>query len=87
MYLDFLQNRIGQTLASPYSVRAKPGATVSTPLKWSEVNSELSPSDFTIINTLKRIDKVGDLWKPVLGPGINLKKVLPLLEEKFGDSI
>lgn len=81
VYLDFLQNRIGQTLASPYSVRAKPGATISTPLKWSEVNSKLSPSDFTIKNILRRLDKVGDLWKPVLGKGIDMEKSLPKLEE------
>lgn len=76
VYLDFLQNRRGQTLAAPYSVRPKPGATVSTPLDWSEVNAKLDPTKFTIKNTLQRIDKKGDLWKPVIGKGVNLDKVI-----------
>ncbi|URM36783.1 DNA ligase D [Flavobacterium anhuiense] len=57
LYIDFLQNRRGQTLAAPYSVRPKPGATVSTPLEWSEVNEKLHPSQFTIKNVLKRFEK------------------------------
>ncbi|HLP04157.1 MAG TPA: DNA ligase D, partial [Paludibacter sp.] len=50
IYIDFLQNRYGQTLAAPYSARPKPGATVSTPLEWGEVNEKLSPTMFTIKN-------------------------------------
>jgi bifunctional non-homologous end joining protein LigD len=76
IYVDFLQNRKGQTIASVYSVRPKPGATVSTPLKWSEVNHKLDPSQFTIFNVEQRVKKVGDIWKPVLGKGINLNAVL-----------
>jgi bifunctional non-homologous end joining protein LigD len=76
-----LQNRRGQTLAAPYSVRPKPGATVSTPLLWKEVNNKLDPSMFTIKNILKRIDKVGDLWKPVLGKGIDIQKILKKLQD------
>ncbi len=76
IYIDFLQNRRGQTLAAPYSVRPKPGATVSTPLKWEEVNKKLSPSNFTIKNILKRLDKMGDLWKPVIGKGANIEEVM-----------
>lgn len=81
IYIDFLQNRKGQTLASPYSVRPRPGATVSTPLEWGEVNEKLSPSQFTIKNTLKRLDKKGDLWKPVLGKGANLEMILKKISE------
>ncbi len=80
LYIDFLQNRRGQTLASPYSVRPKPGATVSTPLEWSEVNEKLHPSQFTIKNVLKRFEKKGDLWKPVLSKGANIKKIIHKLE-------
>jgi bifunctional non-homologous end joining protein LigD len=80
LYLDFLQNREGQTLAAPYSVRPTPGATVSTPLHWDEVKPSLRPTDFTIQNIPKRLEHVGDLWKPVLGKGINLKKVLKTIE-------
>ncbi|GAA3749334.1 DNA ligase D [Flavobacterium ginsengisoli] len=80
LYIDFLQNRRGQTLAAPYSVRPKPGATVSTPLEWSEVNDKLHPSQFTIKNVLKRFEKKGDLWKPVLSKGANIKKIIHKLE-------
>jgi bifunctional non-homologous end joining protein LigD len=76
MYLDFLQNRASATIAAPYSVRPKPGATVSMPLAWDEVKSGLKMKDFTIFNALERIESVGDLFKPVLGKGIDLKKVL-----------
>lgn len=82
LYIDFLQNRRGQTLAAPYSVRPKPGATVSTPLEWNEVNDKLHPSQFTIKNVLKRFEKKGDLWKPVLSKGANIKKIIHKLEEK-----
>ena len=82
IYVDYLQNRRGQTLASPYSVRPVAGAQVSTPLEWSEVNAKLSPSQFTIKNALKRFEKKGDLWSPVLGKGANIKKIMKLLEEK-----
>jgi bifunctional non-homologous end joining protein LigD len=81
VYLDFLQNRRGQTLAAPYSVRPKPGATVSTPLKWEEVNDKLDPTKFTIKTIFKRLDKVGDLWKPVLGKGANLDKAIKQVYE------
>jgi bifunctional non-homologous end joining protein LigD len=82
IYIDYLQNRKGQTLAAPYSVRPKPGATVSTPLEWKEVNPSLSPSQFTIKNTMERLDKKGDLWKPVLSKQANIKKILKKLEDK-----
>lgn len=80
IYVDYLQNRQGQTLAAPYSARPKPGATVSAPLEWAEVNHKLSPSQFTIKNMLARFEKKGDLWKPVLGKGIDLLKVIGSIE-------
>ncbi|SEJ00127.1 DNA ligase D [Dyadobacter koreensis] len=80
IYVDYLQNRIGQTLASAYSVRPKPGATVSTPLEWGEVKRGLDFHDFTIKNTLERIEKKGDLFKGVLGKGIDLDKAIQKLE-------
>lgn len=85
IYIDYLQNRKGQTLAAPYSVRPKPGATVSTPLEWSEVNPKLSPSQFTIKNVMQRFDKKGDLWKPVLGKGANIAAILKKIENKKRD--
>lgn len=80
MYVDFLQNREGQTLAAPYSVRPTPDASVSMPLHWDEVKKGLRPSDFTIQNAAKRLKRTGDLWKPVLGKGIDLAKILKRIE-------
>jgi bifunctional non-homologous end joining protein LigD len=76
VYLDYLQNNFGQTVVAPYSVRPSPAATVSTPLKWSEVKPGLSPEDFTMKNVLTRFKKVGDLFKPVLGKGVDIPKIL-----------
>ena len=84
IYVDFLQNREGQTLAAPYSVRPTPDATVSMPLHWDEVKSGLKPTDFTIKNAHKRLQRVGDLWKPALGNGINLAAVLKKIEQQAG---
>jgi bifunctional non-homologous end joining protein LigD len=80
IYLDFLQNREGQTLAAPYSVRPTPEASVATPLHWDEVKKGLKPSDFTIKNTPARLKRTGDLWKPVIGKGIDLTKILKKIE-------
>ncbi len=78
MYLDFLQNRAQATVSAPYSLRPKPGATVSMPLHWDEVKKGLKMSDFTIYNALERIKSEGDIFKPVLGKGIDLKKIVGL---------
>jgi bifunctional non-homologous end joining protein LigD len=80
MYLDFLQNRPGATLATAYSLRPKPGATVSMPLHWAEVKKGLKMQDFTIHNSISRIRSEGDIFKPVLGKGINMKKALTTLQ-------
>src|SRR5690606_31677488 len=76
IYLDYLQNRTGQTLASAYSIRPKEGASVSMPLDWSEVKKGMKPTDFNIHNALERIKEKGDLFKPVLGKGIDMMKAL-----------
>jgi bifunctional non-homologous end joining protein LigD len=81
IYLDFLQNREGQTLAAPYSARPIQTANVSMPLHWEEVKKGLDPSDFTIKNTLSRLKRTGDLWKPVMGKGIDLQKILENMEK------
>ena len=80
IYLDFLQNRRGQTIAAPYSVRPKPGATVSTPLLWEEVNESLDVKQFTIFNTLQRIEQKGDLWRELLSEKTDLKAALEKLK-------
>lgn len=76
IYLDYLQNREGQTLATAYSLRPTPDATVATPLHWDEVKPSLDPAKYTIKNTLSRLKREGDLWKPVLGKGIDLAAIL-----------
>ncbi|HEY4155839.1 MAG TPA: non-homologous end-joining DNA ligase, partial [Puia sp.] len=81
IYVDYLQNRPQATLAAPYAVRPKPGATVSMPLHWEEVKKGLKMSDFTLQNAISRIRSEGDLFKPVLGKGINLKKVTGTMHE------
>ncbi|WP_223601483.1 DNA ligase D [Chryseobacterium sp. GVT01B] len=80
IYLDYLQNRTGQTLASAYSLRPKQGASVSMPLDWDELKPRLRPTDFNINNALDRIKEKGDLFKPVLGKGIDMIKALELLQ-------
>jgi bifunctional non-homologous end joining protein LigD len=83
MYLDFLQNRPGATIAGPYSLRPKPGATVSMPLNWDEVKQGLKMRDFTINNAIDRLKETGDLFKGVLGKGIDLKKILKEAQNIF----
>jgi bifunctional non-homologous end joining protein LigD len=80
MYVDFLQNRPQATLAAPYSVRPKPGATVSMPLHWEEVKKGLKMSDFTLKNAIDRMRAEGDIFKPVLGKGFNMKASLKKLD-------
>jgi len=62
VYVDYLQNILGKTVAGPHCVRAKPGATVSTPLEWSEVTEGLDPRDFDLGNAADRFEKLGDIW-------------------------
>jgi bifunctional non-homologous end joining protein LigD len=64
--VDHRQNGWGKTIASAYSVRPKPGAPVSTPLRWEELTPEVRPRDFTMPVVLERIARVGDLFEPVL---------------------
>lgn len=79
IYLDCLQNRKGQTIVAPYSVRPNPHAPVSTPLHWDELNDEWDPLKYNIKTILPRIEKMGDIFKPVLGAGINLETALKRL--------
>ena len=69
IFLDYNQNVRSKTLASIYSPRHSPWGTVSTPLKWSEVE-KVYPTDFTVLNLPQRLAKTGDLWKGILNkPG------------------
>ena len=80
IYIDYLQNSAGQTLASVYSVRPVPGASVSTPLDWKEVGHQLSPQQFTMENIFQRIKKKGDLFYPVLNESNSIDKALKTLK-------
>jgi bifunctional non-homologous end joining protein LigD len=64
--VDYNQNRWGSTLASVYSPRPRPEATVSTPVTWQEVDRGIRIEDFTVLNVPARVKKLGDLWKPLL---------------------
>jgi bifunctional non-homologous end joining protein LigD len=66
--VDYNQNAWGRTLASIYSVRPRPEATVSTPITWKEVEKGVRIEDFTMKNVPGRVAKRGDLWKPLLSP-------------------
>jgi bifunctional non-homologous end joining protein LigD len=68
VYIDYLQNISGKTLAAVYSARASDFAGVSTPLRWEELEGDVHPEDFTIRSVISRFATVGDLWAPVLGP-------------------
>jgi bifunctional non-homologous end joining protein LigD len=62
IYIDYLQNILGKTLATAYSARASDYAGVSTPLTWDEVHAGVDPREFTILSAPARFAKVGDLW-------------------------
>jgi bifunctional non-homologous end joining protein LigD len=64
--VDYNQNAWGRTLASIYSVRPRPRATVSTPVTWKEIEKGVSIEDFRMDNVPARVAKQGDLWKPLL---------------------
>lgn len=81
VYIDCYQNNLSQTIAAPYCVRARPGAPVSMPLGWKEVKKGIEPTDFTIFNAKKRVDKMGDIFSGVLGKGANLEAALRKLEK------
>jgi bifunctional non-homologous end joining protein LigD len=82
IYVDFLQNRQGQTITAPYSLRPVPLACVSTPLDWKELASSLHPTDFTLKNIFRRLEKKGDIWKGLLHhKGIDMLKGLKELEK------
>jgi bifunctional non-homologous end joining protein LigD len=83
MYLDFLQNRPDATIAGVYSLRPKPGATVSMPLSWDEVKPGLTMKHFTIHNSIQRLRETGDLFKGVLGEGIDLAATIQKAQSVF----
>jgi len=73
VYVDAMQNARGKTIAAPYSARAKPGATVSMPLTWRQIEKGVKISDFTIENVPALVKKNGDAWEDFSGSAQTLK--------------
>ncbi len=83
IYLDIYQNHYKQTVVAPYSARGTEFASVSTPLSWMEVKKGLDPKDFNITNIFTRLKKMGDVFKPVLGKGVDFNAALKKLQKKL----
>jgi bifunctional non-homologous end joining protein LigD len=79
--VDHRQNGHGKTIASAYSVRPKPGAPVSTPLRWEELGEKVRPRDFGMREALERVERHGDLFEAVLKGGQGLGAALKKLRE------
>jgi bifunctional non-homologous end joining protein LigD len=84
--VDHRQNGHGKTIASVYSVRPKPGAPVSTPLRWEELTPDVRPRDFGMSEALARIERHGDLFAPVLEDARPLASAVKNLERLGSDS-
>ncbi|HET7188553.1 MAG TPA: DNA ligase D [Gemmatimonadaceae bacterium] len=84
VYLDYLQNRHGQTIVAPFSVRPLPGATVSMPLTWDEVDERLDPRNYTIVNAMERIERLGA--DPVLAV-LEMRPDLALVLQRLADEL
>ncbi len=81
VYLDYLQNRWGSTMAAPYAVRPREGAPVSMTLEWKEVTAKLNPLDFNILTAPARMSKKGDAWKDMFKRRVDLNKALAKFEK------
>jgi len=84
VYLDYLQNGHGKTIAGPFSARPVSGATVSMPLRWNEVNGKLDPGKFTLATAPARMKRLReDPLSPVLELNPDLQAALARLAEKL----
>lgn len=80
IFIDYLRNGFTATGVTPYSLRARPGAPVATPLEWAEVSKKtLKPDQFTIKNIFKRLARKGDPWKDINDHAVSLKKAIKLI--------
>ena len=84
VYVDFLQNRRGQTVVPPYVVRPVPAASISTPLDWDELTSDLRPEHFTFATLLPRLTRLGDLFRGTLEDRQDLLPAIEALRERLG---
>ena len=83
VYVDFLQNGAGKTIAAPFCVRPRPGAPVSAPLAWSEVTARLDPARFTIKSVPARVDRRRDPMRAVLETSVDVATVLAALQAQM----
>jgi bifunctional non-homologous end joining protein LigD len=86
VYIDYLQNIRGKTVASVYSPRPRPGAPVSTPLKWEEFKRPIDPKVFTIKTIFNRLEKHGDLFERSLSDRQDISAFLDVLKHKDAKS-
>jgi bifunctional non-homologous end joining protein LigD len=86
VYIDFGQNGHGVTIAAPFSARPVPGATVSCPLRWQEVNSRLHPSHFTIKTMVARSARIKDPLAPILRKSVDIAAALAQMEKQWPSS-
>ncbi len=87
VYIDYLQNIRGKTIACAYSARASAFAGASTPLRWTEIGERLDPRDFTIATLPARLRTVGDLWAGLRrAPGVDLEAAIERAQTKHGKS-
>ena len=84
IYLDYLQNRKGQTIASVYSVRPLTGAPVSMPIDWDELLKGLSPRQFTLRDVTRRLKSSKDIFKPMLETSFDMEEALDKLTTVYG---
>lgn len=80
VYLDYLQNRSGATMAAPYVLRPRDGAPVSMPLEWKEVTAKLDPLDFNIRTVPERMARKGDAWRGLFKKRLDLNAALARFE-------
>lgn len=80
IYLDYLQNARGKTMASVYSLRPRPGAPVSAPVEWEELNADFDPGKFTLRTMRRRLESKGDLWQGIFDRRADMRKVLAAFE-------
>lgn len=80
VYFDYLQNAKGKTMAAVYSLRPRPGALVSAPVRWEELTPKLSPQQFTLRNMRRRLEKEGDLWSSLFKQRVDIEKALSKIQ-------
>ena len=84
VYVDYLQNVKGKTVAGSYALRARPDATISTPLRWEELDSRLDPLEFNLDTVIQRVERIGDLWGPAMRKANSFERAVAELGKRRG---